>query len=179
MSHGSLIFTFVCSPWLLSCRQVIDVQAEIQQLWSPLQAALQVMNKIQTELRQTQLDRQRDIWMQMVSLHVWHHYSCVSSAFVHCCHLEQTMSTASKISLMVPKIWISFSWILGIMAGCGSKVASPKSISELGRVMPWLRSWFLGVWQCRVGYPEEGGSSSPWSSDTHWPNYVPLHHCRF
>jgi hypothetical protein len=46
---------------------VIDVQAETEQLWSPLQAALQVMNKIQTELRKTQLDRQRDIWMQMVS----------------------------------------------------------------------------------------------------------------
>lgn len=46
-------------------RQVIDVQTEIQQLWSPLQSSLQVMDKIQTELIQTQLDRQRDVWMQM------------------------------------------------------------------------------------------------------------------
>jgi serine/threonine protein kinase len=46
-------------------QQVTDVQTEIEQLWSPLQAALQVINKIRTELRQTQLDRQRDIWMQM------------------------------------------------------------------------------------------------------------------
>jgi len=81
---------------------VIDVQAEIEQLWSPLQATLQVMNKIQTELRKTQLDRQRDIWMQMVSLHVWHHYCHVSSVLVHCFHLEQTVFTVSKISLMLP-----------------------------------------------------------------------------
>lgn len=148
MSHSSFIFTFFCSLWLLSCRQVIDVQAEIEQLWSPLQAALQVMNKIQTELRQTQLDRQRDIWMQMVSLHIWHYYCCVSFVLIHCCHLEQqTASTASKISLMVPWILISFSWILGIMARCGSKVASPKSISEWGRDMPWLKSWSLGIWR--------------------------------
>lgn len=159
MSHGSLIFTFFCSPWLLSCRQVIDVQAETEQLWSPLQVALQVMNKIQTELRQTQLDRQRDIWMQMVSLHVWHHYCCVSSVLVHCHKLAQTMSTASKISLMVPRILISFSWILGIMARCGSKVANPKNISEWGGDMPSLKSWSSGVWQCIVWYPEEGGSS--------------------
>lgn len=179
MSHGSLIFTFFCSPWLLSCRQVIDVQAETEQLWNPLQAALQVMNKVQTELRQIQLDRQRDIWMQVVSLHVWHHYWCVSSVLVHCCHLEQTVSTASKISLMVPWILISFSWILGIMARCGSKVASPKSISRWGRDMPWLRSWCMGVWQCIVRYHKERGSSFLWNTDTHWPNYVPLHHCRF
>jgi hypothetical protein len=178
MSHGSLIFTFFCSPWLLSCRQVIDVQTEIEQIWGPLQPALQVMNKIQTELRQTQLDRQRDIWMQMVSLHVWHHYCCVSSVLVSCCHLEQTASTASKISLTVPRILIPFSWILGIMARFGSKVASPKSISNWGGDMPWLRSWSLGVWQCIVWYPEEGGSSFLWNADTQRPNYVSLHHCR-
>ncbi|PNF29865.1 hypothetical protein B7P43_G09538 [Cryptotermes secundus] len=46
-------------------QQVVDVQAEIEQLWNPLRSSLQVMNKVQMELRQMQLDRQRDIWVQM------------------------------------------------------------------------------------------------------------------
>jgi hypothetical protein len=58
----------VCILLLVLCRQVIDVQAEIEQLWSPLHSSLEVMNKVQLELRQMQLDRQRDIWTQMVSL---------------------------------------------------------------------------------------------------------------
>jgi hypothetical protein len=47
---------------------VIDVQAEIEQLWGPLLSSLQMTNWIQIELRQLQLDRQHDIWMQIVSL---------------------------------------------------------------------------------------------------------------
>lgn len=46
-------------------QQVIDVQAEIEQLWSPLRSSLQVMNRVQLELRQMQLDRQHDVWTQM------------------------------------------------------------------------------------------------------------------
>ncbi|XP_021936902.1 inhibitor of nuclear factor kappa-B kinase subunit alpha-like isoform X2 [Zootermopsis nevadensis] len=46
-------------------QQVIDVQMEIEQLWNPLNSSVQVINKVQMELKQTQLDRQHDIWLQM------------------------------------------------------------------------------------------------------------------
>ncbi|XP_069700860.1 inhibitor of nuclear factor kappa-B kinase subunit alpha isoform X2 [Periplaneta americana] len=46
-------------------QQVVDVQAEMEQLWNPLNSSVQVIQKVQAELRQTQLDRQQDIWQQM------------------------------------------------------------------------------------------------------------------
>jgi hypothetical protein len=65
----------ICIVLLRCCRQVVDVQAEVEQLWSPLRSSLQVMSRVQMELRQMQLDRQHDIWMQMVSLLVTHFMS--------------------------------------------------------------------------------------------------------
>ena len=51
---------------VLSLRQVVSVQAEMEQLWNPLNMSAQVISKLQGDLRQMQFDRQRDIWAQIV-----------------------------------------------------------------------------------------------------------------